>query len=318
LKNGVPEYDPRVSPGSPIRLDGRVAVVTGAGNGLGRSHAVLLAERGASVVVNDLGTDIAGVGLDASVAQAVVDQIVAAGGAAVASGHDIATPQGGDDLVRVALDTFGRMDIVVANAGAVRWSAYESTEPADFNAMTALHIGGAYWVTRAALPAMRAQRYGRVVFTTSASGLYGFPGQPGYAAGKAGVMGLCRTLAVEAAADGVLANCISPMAATRMNDLVPERNLTRLRPEQVSPVVCFLASERCTLTGEILAVGGGTVARTFVATTAGWRAGRDVAVTPELVATHLDEILDTADHIAPHDATEESAYLLTRRPGPAS
>ena len=272
-----------------IEFEGRVAIVTGAGGGLGRSHALLLASRGAKVVVNDLGGARDGTGTDASMADQVVAEIVAAGGEAVANHDGVHTWEGGEAIVATAQEAFGRVDIVVNNAGILRDVSFGKLTPEQLEAVVEVHLLGAFHVTRAAWAGFRERGYGRVIVTTSGSGLYGNFGQSNYAAAKLGLVGLMRTLAIEGARDGITANAIAPVARSRMTeDIFPPDLLARFEPEYVSPVLAYLASEACTDTGRIYAVGGGYVSR--VALLEG--AGRtfDQVPTPEDIADAWEQI----------------------------
>ncbi len=248
-----------------IDFDGRVAIVTGAGGGLGRQHALLLARRGAKVVVNDLGGSRDGSGGGSQMADQVVQEIVDTGGQAVADYQGVHTWEGGQRIVQTALDAFGRVDIVVNNAGILRDVSFAKLEEEQLDLVLKVHLYGAFHVTRAAWPHLREQGYGRVINTTSGSGLYGNFGQSNYSAAKLGQVGLTRTLAHEGAKYGINANVIAPVAKSRMTeDVMPERLLERLEPEYVSPLVGYLASEACQDTGRIYSVGGGYIARVAI------------------------------------------------------
>jgi len=245
-----------------VELGGRVAVVTGSGGGLGRSHALALAARGAKVVVNDLGGARDGSGAGSEMADAVVAEILAAGGEAVANYDSVATPEGGRAIVQSALDAFGRIDIIINNAGILRDVSFAKLDPEALDLVLKVHLYGAFNVTRAAWEPMKEQKYGRVVSTASGSGLYGNFGQTNYAAAKLGIVGLTRSLAIEGAKYGITANAIAPVANSRMTeDIMPPQLLDRLQPEHVSPLVVFLSSEACTDTGHVYSVGGGYLAR---------------------------------------------------------
>ena len=272
-----------------IDFDGRVAVVTGAGGGLGRSHALLLASRGAKVVVNDLGGSRDGSGASASMADAVVDEIRAGGGEAVANHDSVATWEGGEAIVAAALEAFGRIDVVVNNAGILRDVSFAKLAEPELDLVLKVHLYGGFHVARAAWPHLKEQGYGRIVSTTSGSGLYGNFGQTNYAAAKLGLVGLTRSLAIEGAKYGITANAIAPVAASRMTeDVMPPQLLERLQPEHVSPVVAWLASEACTDTGRIYSVGGGYLAR--VAIVEGEGVTFDGVATPEDVAARWEDV----------------------------
>jgi NAD(P)-dependent dehydrogenase (short-subunit alcohol dehydrogenase family) len=272
-----------------IDFDGRVAVVTGAGGGLGRSHALLLAARGAKVVVNDLGGSRDGSGASASMADAVVEEIRAAGGEAVANHDSVATWDGGQAIVAAAIEAFGRIDVVINNAGILRDVSFAKLAEAELDLVLRVHLYGGFHVARAAWPHLKEQGYGRIVSTTSGSGLYGNFGQTNYAAAKLGLVGLTRSLAIEGAKYGITANAIAPVAASRMTeDVMPPQLLERLQPEHVSPVVAWLASEACTDTGRIYSVGGGYLAR--VAIIEGEGVTFDGVATPEDVAARWDDV----------------------------
>jgi len=243
-------------------VEGRVAIVTGSGGGLGRQHALLFAQRGAKVVVNDLGGSRDGTGAGSEMADQVVTEIIDAGGEAVANYDNVATPDGGEAIVQSAVDAFGTVDIVVNNAGILRDVTFHKMDDAQWDAVVKVHLYGTYHVTRAAWPLLREKSYGRVVVTTSTSGLYGNFGQSNYGAAKMGVVGLINTLALEGRKYNVTANAIAPIAATRMTeDIMPTEMLSALDPAYVSPLVVHLASEECTDSGEVILAGGGNYAR---------------------------------------------------------
>jgi len=243
-------------------VKGRVVVVTGAGGGLGRQHALLFAHEGARVVVNDLGGNRDGSGFGSGMADSVVSEITDAGAEAVANYDDVATVDGGDRVVATALDTFGQVDVVVNNAGILRDKSFHKMTAEQWDAVLRVHLYGTFNVTRAAWPHMREQQYGRVIVTTSTSGLFGNFGQANYGAAKMGMVGLVNTLAVEGARHNVLANAVAPLADTRMtSDVIPDDARLQLDPAYVSPVVVHLASEECTDTGTITLASGGHYAR---------------------------------------------------------
>jgi NAD(P)-dependent dehydrogenase (short-subunit alcohol dehydrogenase family) len=243
-------------------VKGRVAVITGAGGGLGRQHAKLFAQEGAKVVVNDLGGERDGTGSGSAMADAVVDEIAQAGGEAVANYDNVATFDGGRRVIQTALDAFGQVDIVVNNAGILRDKSFHRMTAEQWDAVLRVHLYGAFSVTRAAWPYMRDQQFGRVIVTTSTSGLFGNFGQANYAAAKLGMVGLINTLAVEGVRHNVTANAIAPLANTRMTaDVIPDDERLQLDPAYASPLVVHLASEECDDTGTIILASGGHYAR---------------------------------------------------------
>jgi NAD(P)-dependent dehydrogenase (short-subunit alcohol dehydrogenase family) len=293
---------------SGFRFDGRVAIVTGAARGIGRAHALLLAERGASVVVNDLGGSMAGVGADAGPASSVVAEIVAAGGVAIADGNDVSSVEGAAALVDAAVAQFGRVDVLVNNAGIIRWARVEESDADVLAQHVAVHLNGSFNTTRAAWSHFVGQGYGRVVMTTS-TGMFGLPGNLSYAAAKGGVVGLMRNFAVEGAAHGIRVNAIAPAAVTRMagqSGDEPASVARQMAPEQVAPMVAFLAHEECPVTGEIYTAGFGRFARIFIASTEGYvHAGPPPAT--EDVAEHWARINDEAGYFVPRDLNAWSA-----------
>ena len=272
-----------------IRFDGRVAIVTGAGAGLGRCHAVELAKRGAKVVVNDLGAALDGSGRSDSAAQQVVDQITDAGGQAMAHGADVSDAEQVADMVARTRDKWGRIDILVNNAGILRDKTFAKMELSDFRKVVEVHLMGTATVTHACWPIMRDQRYGRIVLTASSSGLYGNFGQSNYGAAKAAMVGLMNVLHLEGARDDIRVNTLAPTAATRMTqDLMPPEALELLRPETITPGVLYLVSEDAP-SRVILGAGAGSFAVTKIYETPGATLTGD-ALTPEGVAAAFDRI----------------------------
>jgi NAD(P)-dependent dehydrogenase (short-subunit alcohol dehydrogenase family) len=257
---------------SELRFDGKVAVITGAGHGLGRSHALSLAERGAKVVVNDLGGALDGTGASSGPAADVVELINKNGGEAVASTDNVATPEGAKAIVQAAIDAFGRLDVVVNNAGILRDKSFGKMSVEEFDQVLAVHVRGSFLVSRAAFPYLKEQGYGRIVNTSSPAGLFGNFGQANYSTAKMGLVGLTKTLGIEGARAGIKANAIAPVAWTRMTEaLLPAEFEAKFTAERVSALVTFLAHESCETSGEVFSVGGGRIARVFVAEGPGWR-----------------------------------------------
>jgi len=262
-----------------IRFDNRVAIVTGAGGGLGRAHALLLASRGASVVVNDLGGAVDGSGSGTKAADAVVEEIVAAGGKAVASYDSVDDFESAQKIVRTAKEAFGKIDIVVNNAGILRDKSFMKMTVDDWQSVLSVHLNGTMFVSKAAWPLLRENEWGRVVNTTSAAGLYGNFGQANYAAAKLGIVGLTKTLAHEGAKYGIKCNVIAPVAKSRMTEsILPPPVLEKIKPEAVSPVVAYLCSEQLEDSAQVYAVGGGYVSRVAVVEGEGVQLGDGIDV----------------------------------------
>jgi NAD(P)-dependent dehydrogenase (short-subunit alcohol dehydrogenase family) len=274
---------------STLTFTGRVAVVTGGGRGLGREYALLLADRGAKVVVNDVGGSLTGDGTDAGPAQGVVDEIRAAGGEAVASTNSVATPEGGAAIIATALDHFGGIDVLVHNAGNVRRGSLKELSYEDFESVLDVHLRGAFHVVRPAFPLMCDAGYGRIVLTSSIGGLYGNHDVANYASAKAGIIGLTNVVALEGAAEGVLCNAIVPGAVTRMAQGLDTSAYPPMGPELVAPAVGWLAHETCSVSGELFVAIAGRIARAFIAETPGvYRPSWSI----EDVAASVDAIRD--------------------------
>ena len=252
-----------------IRFDGKVAIVTGAGGGLGKQHALELARRGAKVVVNDLGGSMDGSGGNSTAAEAVVAEIVAAGGEAIANGSSVTDDAGVALMVKQAMDTWGRIDVLIANAGILRDKSFSKMEIADFELVLNVHLMGTVKPVKAVWEIMKAQNYGRIVCTTSSSGLYGNFGQSNYGAAKLGIVGFMNTIKIEGQKNNIHINAISPVAATRMTEgLMSQQALDALKPEAVTPGVVYLASDEAP-TGAVLAAGAGVFALSRIYETEG-------------------------------------------------
>jgi len=276
-----------------VRFDNRVAIVTGAGAGLGRSHAMLLASRGAKVVVNDPGGAVDGRGGEHAVADKVVAEIKAAGGAAVANYDSVADMASAQHIVDTAVNTWGRCDILVNNAGILRDKAFVNMTMEDFEFTVQVHFMGTVYCTKAAWPIMRKQQYGRIVVTTSGSGTVGNFGQSNYGAAKMAVNGFINVLRLEGAKYNILCNAISPSARTRMTeDIIPPHIAVFMKPELVSPAVAWLCSEECDASGEIIAATAGNYARVQYFQTEGVQFDPDEPVTIEMVAENIAQIRD--------------------------
>ena len=292
-----------------LGYDGKVAIITGAGGGLGRQHALLLAKRGALVVVNDLGGNIDGTGGDASAAQKVVDEIKAAGGEAVADHNSVATPEGGAAIVKTAVDTFGRVDIVVNDAGILRDKSFHNMSPDLMNPVFDVHLKGAFHVTQPAWVLMREQGYGRIISTSSAAGIFGNFGQTNYGAAKLGLVGFTRVLAVEGAKYNIKANAIAPLALTRMTEDLMGALADKLDPSQVSPIVAWLAHEDCPVSGQVYSVGGGRIANVFFGETQGYtKPGHSL----EDVRDNWEAIMSQKDYFVPQNLAEETAAFFNK------
>ena len=293
---------------SDISYDGRVAIVTGAGGGLGRTYALDLASRGALVVVNDLGGSVNGEGGDHAAAQKVVDEIKAKGGEAVPNYDSVSTPEGGASIVKTAVDAFGKVDVVINNAGFLRDKSFLKLTWEDLDAVIDVHLKAAFYVSQPAFAIMKENGYGRFVFTAS-NATFGNFGQTNYAAAKMGLIGLSNTIAVEGARSGIVSNVIMPVAKTRMTEELLGAFADVLAPEFVTPMVAYLASEMCTTTHGAYSAAGGRYARVFVGLAQGWFAGKGAAVTAEDIATHIAEIEKQEGYLVPESTTDEIMAL---------
>jgi NAD(P)-dependent dehydrogenase (short-subunit alcohol dehydrogenase family) len=292
-----------------ITFDGRVAIVTGAGGGLGREYALELGRRGARVVVNDLGGAVDGTGASTAAADVVVDQIRGLGGEAVPNYDSVSTRDGGAAIVQSALDNFGTVDVVINNAGILRDHSFANMTLDEVDAVIDVHLRGAFHVSQPAFVVMKEKGYGRFVHTTSASGLFGNFGQANYGAAKAGIMGLSNVLAIEGMKYNVKSNAVAPIARTRMTEDLLGPFADMVDPKQVMPMVVYLCSEANEHTHEIFTVGGGRYGRIFIGTNRGWLAGQGVVPEVEQVADHIDEVRDISEFEVPLSNNEEIMLL---------
>ncbi|OBA69237.1 short-chain dehydrogenase [Mycolicibacterium elephantis] len=305
-----------------IDFTGQVAVVTGAGRGLGRVYALELARRGASVVVNDLGGSMVGDGEDTAIADRVVDEIITAGGVAVASYDSVDDPAGGEAIVRSAVDAFGRVDAVISNAGIFNSIPFDELTPEDWRRMLSVHLDGAFHLAQPAYRVMKAQGYGRFVFIASSAGMFGQHLEAHYAAAKAGIVGLSNVIALEGEPHGIRANTVLPFGLSRMvtETLGDSRALTEngffaaIRPELVAPIVVFLASRACDFSHQNFSACAGRFARVFVGLSEGWLAPPDSDPTAEDIAAHLAEVTGTQPFAIPGSIYEE-VFEVTQRLG---
>ncbi|HPB45765.1 MAG TPA: SDR family oxidoreductase [Microthrixaceae bacterium] len=290
-----------------LGYEGKVAIITGAGGGLGRAHALELAKRGARIVVNDLGGSVSGEGDDRSAAQRVVDEITAIGGEAVANADSVSSPEGGEAIVQSALDAFGTVDIVVNNAGILRDKTFHNLTPDMIEAVIDVHLLGAFYVTQPAFKVMRENGYGRIINTSSNSGILGNFGQANYGAAKMGLVGFTRVLAAEGAKYNIKANAIAPVALTRMTEELFGDFGKLMSPEDISPIVAWLAHEDCPVTGEVYSVAGGTVSRFFIGLTEGFfKKGHIV----EDIRDNWDQIRSEEGYIVPSGPNDELQKLV--------
>jgi NAD(P)-dependent dehydrogenase (short-subunit alcohol dehydrogenase family) len=291
----------------------QVAIVTGAGRGLGRLYALELARRGASVIVNDLGGTMHGEGADTSVADEVVAEIEGAGGVAVASHDSVASPEGGEAIVQLAVERFGRLDAVVSNAGIFNSIAFDELSADDWRRMLSVHLDGGFYLSQPAYREMRKQRYGRFVFISSSGGMFGQPLESHYAAAKAGLVGLSNVIAIEGAEHGILSNTVLPFGFSRMvTETVGDPEALKqigfldvIKPELVVPMVVFLASQACEFSHQNYSACAGRFARVFVGLGQGWFAEKDSNPTADDIAAHLAEVSATEPFTVPGSIFEE-------------
>ncbi len=291
-----------------LGFDGKVAIITGAGGGLGKQHALMMAKRGALIVVNDLGGAVDGSGSDKGAAQLVVDEITAAGGEAVANTDSVATPEGGESIVQSAVDAFGTVDIVINNAGILRDKSFHNMGADLVDPVIDVHLRGAFHVTGPAWKIMREKSYGRIVSTSSAAGIFGNFGQANYGAAKMGLVGFTNVLAVEGAKYNIHANAIAPLAFTRMTEDLLGPLGDKLQPELVSPLVTYLSHESCEATGRVFSVGGGRVAEVFIAECQGYTDTE--SLTPESLRDNWGAVTDREGFEVPSAIAEETAMYL--------
>ena len=303
-----------------IDFAGQAVIVTGAGRGLGRLYALELARRGASVVVNDLGGSMHGSGADTSVADQVVDEIARAGGVAVPSHDTVDSPEGGDAIVQTAIESFGRLDAVVSNAGIFNSIPFEDLSTDDWRRMLGVHLDGGFYLSQPAYRVMKSQGYGRFVFVSSSAGMFGQHMEAHYAAAKAGLVGLTNVIALEGAPHGILANTVLPYGVSRMvtetveNAKALEESglLQAIRPELVAPMVVYLASRACEFSHRNYSAFGGRFARVFIGLGRGWLAGQDTNPTADDVAANLSEVSATEPFMIPESIYEEVFAVYER------
>jgi NAD(P)-dependent dehydrogenase (short-subunit alcohol dehydrogenase family) len=292
----------------PYRFDGRVAVVTGAGRGIGSGHAKLLAQLGAKVVVNDSGGSKEGEGHDAAPSNEVVEQILSAGGTAVADNNSVATQEGCEALIETAIREFGRVDVVVNNAGISQFAEFPAADADNLDRTLDVHVRGSWFTTRAAWPHMAGQGFGRVLMTTS-TGMFGLPDNLAYATAKGGLIGMMRSLAISGAPHGINVNCLAPHASTRRGNtgstalpnmtVTPSQEAIDAAVQLVAPMAAYLVHEDTTVTGEIFTSGSNRMARIFLGITEGWASSPDKVPTVEEVTEHIAQISDESEYVVP-------------------
>lgn len=298
-----------------ISFDGRVVIVTGAGGGLGRTYSLELARRGARVVVNDLGGAVDGSGAGTMAADAVVEEIKAFGGEAVASYDSVSIPEGGEAIVAAAVEAFGKVDAVINNAGILRDRSFANLTLEELHGVLDTHLKGAFYVSMPAFRLMKEHGYGRFVHTSSNAGIFGNFGQANYGAAKMGLVGLSNVLSVEGAKYGIQSNVIAPVAKTRMTEQLLGSMADLLSPDQVMPMVVYLCSEKNPFTHEIFTAGGGRYGRIFIGTNRGWFAGEKMVPDVDELAQHTDEIRDIVEFEIPTSANEEIMLIASQFSG---
>ncbi|CAB4795408.1 unannotated protein [freshwater metagenome] len=293
--------------GDNLGFDGQVVVITGAGRGLGREHALAFAERGASIVVNDIGISLTGDSTSQSPADELVKEIQAAGGTAVADFNDVSTPESAARIVNSALEHFGQIDVVVNNAGILIDKSFPNMDQASLSKVFDVHLNGSFWVTHAAWKHFKEQNFGRVIMTTSVAGYLGNFGQSNYGSAKAALIGLTKTLAIEGKRYGITVNAVAPGARTRMTEHLLGEIGDRLGPEFISPVVVALAHRDCQVSGEVFLAAGGRVARVYISQ------GKGIFqsdLTAEFVSEHLDDMLMDKERLEIETVAEEMQVLV--------
>ena len=295
---------------SEISFEGRVAIVTGAGGGLGKTYALEIGRRGGKVVVNDLGGAADGTGSGSSMADAVVKEITEAGGEAVANYDSVSTPEGGEAIVQTALDNFGKVDAVINNAGILRDKTFAKLSPEELEIVIDVHLKGAFYVSQPAFRNMKENAYGRFLFTASGAGIFGNFGQTNYGAAKMGLVGLSNVLAQEGAKYNIKSNVIAPIAKTRLTESLLGAAADNLDPNCVTPLSVYLVSESCELTHEIFDVGGGRYARIFIGMTPGWVKGPGQAASVEEIAANIDAIRDPEGYTIPDSIAGEMQAVM--------
>jgi len=295
-----------------IRFDDRVAIVTGAGGGLGRAHALLLASRGAKVVVNDLGGSMDGTGSGSTPAEQVVNEIKEAGGEAVPNYESVSEWESAQNIIKTAIDAYGKIDILINNAGILRDKSMMKMEIQDWDLIIAVHLSGTFFCTKAAFPHMREAGYGRILSTASSAGLYGNFGQTNYAAAKLGIAGMMNSVKLEGAKYNIKANTLVPVAGTRLTATVmPPQVVEKLKPEFVSPVAAYLVSERCELSGAMMIAGAGYFSRAAVVEGPGFFFDDAASVTVDDIAAKIGEITKLEGGSEYDSATAQTGYALS-------
>ena len=295
---------------SEIRFDDRVAIVTGAGGSLGKTYALDFAKRGAKVVVNDLGGALDGTGGGSAMADEVVKEINESGGTAVANYDSVATPEGGTAIIQTALDNFGRVDILINNAGILRDKSFAKLEPKNLEIILDVHLKGGFYVTQPAFASMKDNGYGRIVMASSGAGIFGNFGQTNYGAAKMGLVGLMNVLAVEGAKYNIRVNTIAPIAKTRLTEQLLGGLADALNPNFVTPLVTYLSSEQCELTHEIFDVGGGRYARIFIGMAKGWVAPKGTIPDAEHIYENIDVIREQDGYTVPESIADETKAVI--------